>query len=81
MDSNSVICMKTFNVVFLKIIETPLMHFYHSTDEIASHHNNFVTVGLFDINENAARYKRKSEIQDGGRQTGSKYVKSDSIFA
>ena len=33
MDSNSVICMKTFNDVFLKTIETPLMHFYHSTDD------------------------------------------------
>jgi len=26
------------------------------------HHKNFLTVGLFDINENAARYNRKSEI-------------------
>jgi len=33
-DSNSVICMKIFNVVFLKTIETPLMHFYHSTDDM-----------------------------------------------
>jgi len=27
--------MKTVNVVFLKTIETPLMHFYHSTDDIS----------------------------------------------
>jgi len=26
--------MKTFNVVFLKTIEPPLMYFYHSTDDI-----------------------------------------------
>jgi len=28
--------MKAFNAVFLKTIETPLIHFYHLTDDITN---------------------------------------------
>jgi len=34
----------------------------------------WLLLGRFEVHENVARYNRKPEMQDGGRQTGSKYV-------
>ena len=49
----------------------PIFNLYRRA-YIMSHHCH-ISVSLYDKNGNATRYNRKSEIQNCGRQTGSKY--------